>query len=113
VKPGKRNHYDVYILIDPRNGVAFYVGASSNFPDRLDQHLSGQCPTTAPRISDIQEEGFRVVPTIAFHRVNRDFAEQQEKRLIRELGPFLLNVLHNRSRAANDCNQGLEQVPAL
>jgi predicted GIY-YIG superfamily endonuclease len=100
MKPGKRSHYDVYILIDPRNGGAFYVGCTSRYPERLDQHLLRRCATTAQRIADIQEEGLRVIPTIAFPSVNKDFAVQQERRLIRELGPFLLNIAHNSSEAA-------------
>ena len=50
--------YTVYALVDPRTGVTFYVGCSTNPKDRLRRHRS-------PRLGDKARDGMQVKLRVA------------------------------------------------
>jgi predicted GIY-YIG superfamily endonuclease len=86
---GRPKFYDVYLLIDPRDGRVFYVGCTSDLPKRIEGHMNSH-PTL---------RGFGIEPIVAVvhARKNKDFAMAQERKLIEQLAP--ISILTNRQYA--------------
>ena len=93
----KQGHY-VYRLIDPRNGMTFYVGRGQG--NRVFSHATGQQPRTeaeddivlkSKTIRDIKYAGLEVQHVIHRHGMNEQTAREVEAAMINEC-PGLTNV---------------------
>ena len=93
----KQGHY-VYRLIDPRNGMTFYVGRGQG--NRVFSHATGQQPRTeaeddivlkSKTIRDIKYAGLEVQHVIHRHGMNEESAKEVEAALI-DAYPGLANA---------------------
>jgi hypothetical protein len=80
--------FAVYLLCDPRNGLAFYCGASQFPTDRFNKHGTDPKSAAHRRMREIRAAGYE--PTMfLLHHDTRDAALAYEDAMILAIGPEL------------------------
>ena len=92
----------VYILIDPRDGLPFYVGLTRNPKKRSVAHTSDWCSRARNRCQEIKSAGDHHELEVVAEFSDRTYASQYEKWLISDIGKDgnLLNTHYNEGRRA-------------
>src|SRR5215469_8693621 len=85
----------VYILVDPRSGLPFYVGMSDDPHHRMQAHLTHDCVSSTRFVKDIQDAGRTPRLKIIAYDLDRKAASLAEQRVIRELRRRRIPIANN------------------
>lgn len=105
----------VYELVDPRDGLTFYVGKGQR--DRIAAHekqaLKGVCSPKCNKIRDIWDEGFEVKRTIVAHFQCENTAYAFEESRIAEYGLESLTNLAAGGGVPRSYRKRLRKTPTV
>jgi hypothetical protein len=86
--------WNVYNLVDPRDGEVFYVGCTVNTLGRLSNHNSDPASAAWPRCSEIRDAGERAILVVQAIFWDMVAALEFENSLIREASKAVNRVCH-------------------